>query len=103
MTALEKSLPHLILRAVTTAVRLAMDPPEVKIPPPIFWGKPNIFKSHWMVMISNSAAAGDPAQPPANTLKPVARASAMTLIYLLGPGTKEKDLGCPMFPELAMT
>ena len=37
-----KSSPHFILLAVTKAVKLAIDPPLVKIPPPLSTGKLNI-------------------------------------------------------------
>ena len=67
-------------RAVTKAVKFAIEPPLVKIPPPFATGKLNIFKSQFMVTISNSAAAGETIHPPEKILKPVARVSAKVLI-----------------------
>ena len=74
-----KSSPHLIRLAVTIAVRFAIEPPLVKIPPPRLEGNPNSFKSQLIVTISNSAAAGEATQPPENTLNPVAKVSAIVL------------------------
>ena len=61
------------------AVRFAIEPPLVKIPPPRFLGKPYKLSNQFMVIISSSAAAGEAAQPPENTLNPVAKASAIAL------------------------
>ena len=66
-------------RAVTIAVKLAIEPPLVNKPPPRFEGKLYSFNNQLMVTISNSAAAGDATQPPENTLKPVANVSAIVL------------------------
>src|SRR5690606_39733108 len=66
-------------------------------------GKPNIFKSQFIVTISISAAAGEAAHPPEKILNPEAKPSAIALMKLLGPGTKEYDFGCETMLLLVIT
>ena len=80
MIAFEKSSPHFTFLAVAKAVKFAMDPPLVKMPPPFFTGKLKSFNNQFRVLISIPAAAGEPTHPPAKILNPVANASDITLI-----------------------
>ncbi len=75
----EKVSPQCFLLAVTKAVKFAIDPPLVNIPPPFLGGNLNNFKSQFIVIISSSVAAEEAAHPPENILNPVAKVSAMTL------------------------
>ena len=80
-----------------------MEPPLVKIPPPLFTGNPKIRSNQFMVTISSSAAAGEPAHPPEKILYPEDNESAIALIKLLGPGTNENDFGCVIILLLVIT